>query len=148
VGSASPDGVDFTVDTPSLAKTAGRILPRRCGPAPRCFWTRASSSASGAASSRRAAPEEQRGRESFTPLPTHVDRRTPASDVCHQAHPLLHLISSHCLSSVKRWHRTLSCVPVASGAGVDPGDTGRWPVSPRPQNPFPRSFHSFPIYYL
>jgi hypothetical protein len=55
VGSASPDPVDLTRSTSSLAKTAGRIVPRGCGPAPRCFWTRASSSVRGTASSRCAA---------------------------------------------------------------------------------------------
>jgi len=48
------------VPTPSLAKTAGRISPRRFGPVPRCSWTRANSSAKGAASSRRA----ERGKSS------------------------------------------------------------------------------------
>ena len=52
VGSASPDSVDLTRFTPSLAKTAGRISPRALGPDPRLFWSRASSSANEAASSR------------------------------------------------------------------------------------------------
>jgi hypothetical protein len=51
VGSAPPDSVDLTRSTSSLAKTAGRIVPSGCGPAPRRFWTRASSSVSGTASS-------------------------------------------------------------------------------------------------
>src|SRR5262249_25835830 len=52
VRSASPDSLDFTGSPSSFAKTTGRILPRRCGPAPRRFRTRASCSVSGAASSR------------------------------------------------------------------------------------------------
>ena len=40
VGSASPDGVDLTRFTSSLAKTAGRIWPSTWGPVPRCFRTR------------------------------------------------------------------------------------------------------------
>ncbi len=43
VSSASPDFVDVTSCTPSLAKTAGRISANDRGPDPRFFWSRSSS---------------------------------------------------------------------------------------------------------
>ena len=44
--------VDFTSVHPQFGQDRGEDFAEDCGPAPRCFWSRASSSASGAASSR------------------------------------------------------------------------------------------------
>ena len=80
VGSASPDSGDITRFTSSLAKTAGRIVSsRRWSRSPR-FWTRASSSARAAASSRyadgEAGPPRRRGSARADQERSHAQEKT------------------------------------------------------------------------